>query len=123
MKKVNAMENKKRIPKSPFEVIDSLPNELKIVQKMLLSMNKNQHDAIEKQTTTNEALYLLNQQYFEIVKQIQITNYYLSILATYQGYMFDTHTIDQDAETLRNNVNDYFNELFHSDKETDVNNT
>ena len=83
-------------------------------------MNKTQHDAIDKQNTTNEALYLLNEQYLEIIKQMQITNYYLSILATYQGYMFDTYTIDADAEVLRNNVNEYFNNVFNSANESSV---
>ena len=99
--------NKPR-PKSPFATMDGLPKEVKTVQKMLKDIMKNQKEHSKKLQNNNEAFVILDKQIQELITETQKINYYLSLLVTMQQYIVDNNDLDDDAQILRETVDEEF---------------
>ena len=72
--------NNQTRPKSPFATMDGLPKEVKILQKQLKEILKNQKMQQNKMQSNNEAFVILNKQIQYLTTELQMMNYYLSLI-------------------------------------------
>lgn len=100
--------NNRPRPKSPFATMDGLPKEVKTIQKMLKDVMRNQKEQSKKLQNNNEAFVILDKQIQELITETQKTNYYLSLLVTMQQYIVDNSDLDDDAQILRETVDEEF---------------
>lgn len=100
--------NNQTRPKSPFATMDGLPKEVKIIQKQLKELIKNQKIQQQKIQSNNEAFVILNKQIQYLTTELQMMNYYLSLFVTMQQYMISDKDLDEDAQILRETVEQVF---------------